>query len=175
MPDLGAAAGPAPSSLWRADNVVTSRNLRILVDHAAQPIASSDAYVVAGGCDVGSAVGWSLAEGPVRPVGVVVIDVFAKGVVEMSSAGDEDAVGALASGAGDPPFADRVRAGCLDRRGDDPDAGRREDGVVPSVYLASRSLMRNFRPSVRSPRSMRMFRACCTVHAAVGWAVTPAR
>jgi hypothetical protein len=54
-----------------AGNVVTSRDLRILVDQAAQPIASSDAYVVAGGCDVGSAVGWSLAEGPVRPVGVV--------------------------------------------------------------------------------------------------------
>jgi hypothetical protein len=65
-----------------ADNVVTSRDLRILVDQAAQPIASSDACVVAGGCDVGSAVGWSLAEGPVRPVGVVVIDVFAEGVVE---------------------------------------------------------------------------------------------
>ena len=47
-----------------ADNVVTSRDLRILVDQAAQPIASSDAYVVAGGCDVGSAVGWPLAEGP---------------------------------------------------------------------------------------------------------------
>ncbi len=42
-------------------------------------------------------------------------------------------------------------------------------------YLASRSLIRNFRPSVRSPRSMRTFRACWTVHAAVGWAVTPAR
>src|ERR1017187_8998806 len=143
-----------------ADNAVTSRDLRILVDQATEPVASSDADVVLRRRGGDLAVGWSLAEGPVRPVGVVVIDVFAKGVVEMSSAGDEDAVGALASGAGDPPFADRVRAGCLDRRGDDPDAGRREDGVVPSVYLASRSLMRNFRPSVRSPRSMRMFRAC---------------
>ena len=44
-----------------------------------------------------------------------------------------------------------------------------------SVYLASRSLIRNFRPSVRSPRSMSVFRACWTVQAAVGWAVTPAR
>jgi hypothetical protein len=110
-----------------ADNVVTSRDLRILVDQAAQPIASSDAYV--GGCDVGSAVGWSLAEGPVRPVGVVVIGVFAEGVVEMPSAGDEDSVSALAPGTGDPPFADRVRARRLDRRGDDPRAGRSEYGV----------------------------------------------
>ena len=43
------------------------------------------------------------------------------------------------------------------------------------VYLASRSLIRNFKPSVRSPRSMSVFRACCTVQAAVGQAVTPAR
>jgi len=44
-----------------------------------------------------------------------------------------------------------------------------------SVYLASRSLIRNFKPSVRSPRSISVFRACCTVQAAVGWAVTPAQ
>src|ERR1017187_6753544 len=112
-----------------ADNVVTSSDLRILVDQTAQPIASSDAYVVAGGCAVGSAVGWSLAEGPVRPVRVVVIDVVAEGAGEMSLAGDEGSVSALAPGAGDPPFADRVRARCLDRRGDDPHAGRSEDGV----------------------------------------------
>jgi hypothetical protein len=62
-------------------------------------------------------------------VGVVVIDVFAEGVVEMPSAGDEDSVSALAPGTGDPPFADRVRARRLDRRGDDPRAGRGEDGV----------------------------------------------
>ena len=32
-----------------------------------------------------------------------------------------------------------------------------------SVYLASRSLIRNFKPSVRSSQSMSVFRACCTV------------
>lgn len=44
-----------------------------------------------------------------------------------------------------------------------------------SVYLASRSLIRNFKPSVRSPASMRTFRACWTVQAALGWAVMPAK
>jgi hypothetical protein len=127
---------------------------------------------VAGRRDVGPAVGRLLAEGPVRPVGVVVIDVFAEDLLKMSPAGDEDAVGALAPGAGDPALADRVRARCLDRRLDYPQAGRGEDSVKPSVYLVSRSLIRNFRPSVRSLKSMRMFRACCTVQAAVGWAVT---
>ena len=58
-----------------------------------------------------------------RPVGVVVIDVSAEGVVEMSPAGDEDAIGALAPGAGDPALADGVRARRLDRRGDDAHAG----------------------------------------------------
>ena len=146
-----------------AEIAVTPGDLRILVEEAAEPVASENADVVVGDRGVGPAVGWSLAEGPVRPVGVVVIDVFAEGVVEMSPAGDEDAVGALAAGAGDPALADGVRARCLDRRLDN------------SVCLASRSLIRNFSPPVRSPKSMRTFRACWTVQAAVGWAVMPAR
>src|ERR1017187_2038394 len=112
-----------------ADNAVTSRDLRILVDQATEPVASSDADVVLRRRGGDLAVGWSLAEGPVRPVGVVVIDVFAEGVVEMSPAGDEDAVGALAAGAGDPALADGVRARCLDRRLDNSHAGCGEDSV----------------------------------------------
>ena len=158
-----------------ADNAVTLCDLRILVDQAAEPVASADADVVVGRGDAGPAVGWSLAECPVRPVGVVVIDVFAEDAVEMSPAGDEDAVGALAPRAGDPPLADRVRRGAW--------TGvlviRMSTAVKTAsnapVYLASRSLIRNFRPSVRSPKSMSAFRACCTVQAAVGWSVTPAR
>ena len=91
-----------------ADNAFTSCDLRILVEEAAQPIASPDVDVDVGRRDVSPAVGWLLAEGPVRPVGVVVIDVFGEGVVQMSPASDEDAVGALAPRAGDPPLADRV-------------------------------------------------------------------
>jgi hypothetical protein len=109
-----------------AENAVTSRDLRILVEEAAKPIASSNADVVVGRHGVGPALGWLLCKGPVRPVGVVVIDVFAEDVAEMSSAADEDA---LAPGAGDPALADGVRPRRLDRRCDDPDAGRGEDGV----------------------------------------------
>ena len=82
-----------------AENAATSCDLRILVDQAAKVVASSDADVVAGRRDVGPGVGWLLAEGPVRPVGVVVIDIFAENVAEMSPADDEDPVGALAAGA----------------------------------------------------------------------------
>jgi len=93
------------------------------VEEAAQPVASENADVVVDSRGMGPSVRWSLAEGPVRPVGVVVIDVFAEDVAEMSSAGDEDAVGALAPAAGDPPLADRVRP-------------RRPDGRSLSVLLA---------------------------------------
>jgi hypothetical protein len=112
-----------------ADNAVTSCDLRILVDQAAEPVASSDGDVVLRrrGGDLG--VGRCLAQGPMRAVGVVVVDVFAEGVVEVSPAGDEDAVGALAPGAGDPALADGVRARCLDRRLDNSQAGRGEDSV----------------------------------------------
>ena len=112
-----------------AENAVTSCDLRILAEEAAEPIASSNADVVVGRRDMAPAVGWSVAEGPVRPVGVVMIDVFAQGVVEMSSAGNEDAVSALAPCAGDPPLADRVRPRRLDRRCDDPHTGGGEDCV----------------------------------------------
>jgi len=61
-----------------ADNARIAWDLRILADQAAEPGASSAANVVAGGRDAGSAIGWFLAEGPVRPVGVVAIGVFAE-------------------------------------------------------------------------------------------------
>jgi hypothetical protein len=85
-----------------ADNTVTSCDLRIFVDQAAKPVTSPDVEVVVGRCDVSPVDGWFLAEGPVRPAGVVVIDVFPQGVVQLSSAGDEDPVGALAPRTADP-------------------------------------------------------------------------
>ena len=112
-----------------AENAFTSRDLRILVEETAQPVTSSDADVDVGRHDGDPAVGWCLAEGPVWPVAVVVIDILAEDVMEVPSADEEDAVGALAPGAGDPPLADRIRRWCLDRRCDDPYVGRGEDRV----------------------------------------------
>ena len=64
-----------------ADNAATSRDLRILVEEAAEPVASENGDVIVGDRGVAGAVGWFLAEGPVRLVGgVVVIDVFADDV-----------------------------------------------------------------------------------------------
>jgi hypothetical protein len=103
-----------------ADNAVTSCDLRILVDEAAEPVASSEADGVVRGRHGDLSVRRLLAKGPVRPVGVVVINVFAEDLVKMSLAGDEDAVGALAPDAGDPPLADRVRPRRLNGCCDDP-------------------------------------------------------
>ena len=76
-----------------------------------------------------AAVGRFLAEGLVRPVGVVVIDILAEDVVQMSPAGDEDAVGALTPRASVPPLADRIGPRRPDRRCDDPYADRDDDRV----------------------------------------------
>src|ERR1035438_6462737 len=78
-----------------------------------------------------------------RAVGVVVVDILAEGVVEMSSARNENAVSALAVGAGDPPPTDRVRARCLDGRFLTirmPVAVKTASNA--SVYLLSLSLIR---------------------------------
>ena len=116
-----------------------------------------------------------LATGPVWPPGGVVIDVFAEGVVEIPPAGDEDPVGALAPGAGDPPFADRVRARRLDGRGDDPCAGRSEDGVECAGVLGIAVSDQELQAAGLFAEVHELFRACWTVQAAVGWAVMPAR
>jgi hypothetical protein len=109
-----------------------------------------------------------LAEDPVRAVRVVVVGIFAEAVVEMSPARNENAVSALAAGAGDPPLADRVRARFLDGRFDYPHAGRGETASNALVYFAIPVSDQDFRPLVHSPRSMSAFRVCCTVQAAAG-------
>jgi hypothetical protein len=72
-----------------ADNAVTSCDLRILAEEAAKPIVSVNTAVVVGWRGEGPSVRWFLAEGPVRPVGVVVIDVFAEDAMEIITAPGE--------------------------------------------------------------------------------------
>jgi len=68
------------SGLWVPTMPSPHADLRKLVDQAAEPVASSDAEVVLRrrGKDLGP--GWCLAERPMRPVGVVVVDVAAEGM-----------------------------------------------------------------------------------------------
>jgi putative DNA primase/helicase len=74
------------------------------VDESAESVVSHDACVVAGWRPVGSARGGSLLQGPVVPVGVVVVEVFGEDGFEVASAGDEQPVGAFAADAADPTF-----------------------------------------------------------------------
>jgi hypothetical protein len=108
------------------------------VDQAAKSIVSSNAGVVVGRRREGPSVRWFLAEGPVRPVGVVAIDVFAEDVVEMSSAGDEDEVGTLTY------WRVTIRT---------PAAAKTASNA--SVYLAALSLIRNFKPRSGTRRCVR--------------------
>ena len=77
-----------------ADNVVWLCDLRIrvLVDQTAKPLASVDNEVIGRRRRRGSAARWGLAEGTVRPVGVVVIDVDGEDVVELAAVDDQDPV-----------------------------------------------------------------------------------
>ena len=76
LPGISRSGVTMVAGLVGADEAVTSCDLRILVEEAAKPVASLNADVVVCGRDVGSAVGWVLVQGTVRPVAVVVIDVF---------------------------------------------------------------------------------------------------
>jgi hypothetical protein len=102
------------------------------VEEAAEPIASPNVSVGVGRRGVAPAVGWLLVEAPVGPVGVVAADVFAEDVVEMSPAGDEDAVGSLAPRAGDAPLAERVSGllHCPCGGGVGGDAGQMDAAIV---------------------------------------------
>jgi hypothetical protein len=70
-----------------------------------------------------------LLQRPVRPVRVVVIDVFIKDQPQVPFADDEHPVQALAPGASDPAFGDGVRLGRHDRALDNPPAQRAERRV----------------------------------------------
>ena len=54
----------------------------------------------------------------------------------MAWSGDQEVVEAFPAQGADEAFRDRVRAGCPDRRADDPDVGAGEDGVERGGELA---------------------------------------
>jgi hypothetical protein len=79
------------------ENPVASCGLQVLVDESAEAVASEVPNVGAGRCRSGSSCRWSLIEGSVRPVAVVVRGVLAQDVGEVAWSGDEDAVEAFAA------------------------------------------------------------------------------
>src|ERR1035441_7055350 len=80
--------------------------------------------------------GCELAEGTVRPGGVVVLKVFGQYLAQMVLIDDQQPVEKLPAQGTDDPFADRVRSGRLRRVGENPDAFRLEHGVEGAGELA---------------------------------------
>jgi hypothetical protein len=119
--------GQVPS-VWVPKISVPSGDLLIFVDQAAdQADASHLLRWWSGG--VVEPVGWSLAEGAVWPMSVVVPEVGSQDRGQMAAAKDEDPVGAFAPDRADPAFGESVRAGRAYRRADDRDLFRGEHGI----------------------------------------------
>jgi hypothetical protein len=112
-----------------AENAVTLRDLGILADQAAEPIAPQNLGISAWSRWRRTAVRRILLQRPVRPVRIVVIDVHAKDQPQVPFTCDQDPVQALAPGTAHPAFRYRVRTRRLDRGLDDPETDRSEDGV----------------------------------------------
>jgi hypothetical protein len=93
-----------------AENVVRLCHLRYVYSWRRPPRRSrrSTGRSSTGGR---GAVGWVLGEGPVRPVGVVVIDVDREDVFEVTAVDDQHPVQQLTVEAAGPAFADRVGTG----------------------------------------------------------------
>jgi hypothetical protein len=147
------------------------------VDEAAQDVGSLEVRVVGltGRSRSGVGVGRCLlAEGPVRTVPVVVLDVLAEHGFEVTSSEDEHSVEAISPGDAHESLGDGVRPWRPDRGLDDPDALCGEDSVEVSGELCVWSQMRNLTAAARSASSMQMLRACWVTQSVAGLAVTPA-
>jgi hypothetical protein len=111
-----------------ADYCVTSCDLGVFVDEAAESITSQDTNA-ARWRRIISPIRRTLFEASVGAVGVVMIAVVGQDMLEVTGSGDEDPVGAFAADAADPAFGDRVRLRRPNRSGDDLGADGGEYGV----------------------------------------------
>ena len=105
-----------------AGNCVTLCDLGVFVDQAAEPGLAHNAYSGHFRRPICTSGGRVLQERPVWPVRVVVIDILAQDQPQVPFADDQHSVQALAAGAGDPAFGNRVRTRRPDRRLDSPRA-----------------------------------------------------
>jgi hypothetical protein len=134
----GGRLDPVPTEPVGAEKVVRLCDLRtcVLVDQTAKPLTPVDNEVIGRRRRRGSPGGRCLAEGTVRPVGVVVVDVDREDEVELAAVDDQDPVEELPAEAADPSLGDRVRSGRADRGAHDLDAFGTEHGVERGGELA---------------------------------------
>jgi hypothetical protein len=145
---------PAPDvwGLWVPKTSVPSRDLLIFVDQASEQAGTSHLlwWWSVGVC---RAVGWSLAECAVWPMGVVVPEVGSQDCGEVVAAEDEDPIGALAADGADPAFGESVRPGGAHRVRMTVICSEVKTASKPATNLVSRSRIRKRSCSTRSPMS----------------------
>ena len=162
-------AGPGASVIGAgAEYSVTSRDLGVFMDQAAEPVSPQYPHIRAYCRRTRASSGRILLQRPVRTMGVVMICVLAQDQLQVPLAGDQHPVQALAPGTSDPAFGYSVRPRRLDRGFHDPHADGREHRVEPVVNFVSRSRIANLKPSARTPRFIRRLRACWLTHSPIG-------
>ena len=100
---------PSVVMVWVPETLSPSRDLGVFVDETAETVPSQDAGICARSGRILALGGRALVERPVGAMDVVVIDVLAQDQLQVSLAGDQHPVQALAPGAGYPSLRDRVR------------------------------------------------------------------
>ena len=156
-----------------AENSVTSCDLQVLVDEAAEPVPSEHADGRHGTWRV--AGGRVLVQGSVRSVRVVVLDVLAQDDVEVAWSGDQEVVEAFPAQGADEALGDGVRPRCADRGSDDPDAGAGEDGVEGGGELGVPVADQEPEPVGVVAEVDEQVAGLLVTQSPVGWLVIPAR
>jgi hypothetical protein len=114
-------------------------------------------------------------ERPVSTVGVVVLDVDPKDLLEVAAPDDQQLVQALGAHRPDPAFRMGVRVRRLHRRQQDLGALEAEHVVEAAGELRVVVAQPKRNRRSRSPSANSRLRACWVTQAPFGWAVTPAR
>jgi hypothetical protein len=110
---------------------------------------------------------------PVRAMLVVMHGVLIQDRVQMPSPSNQNAIGDLHPGCAHPAFGIGIRSRATRRDLHHLAPPSANTASNASVNCPARSRITNRNRPTRSPRSMSRFRACCTVHAPSGCAVTP--
>jgi hypothetical protein len=119
------------------------------------------------------AQGAAPAQGAVRTVAVVVIDVLGQHGLQLSTSEDEHPVQHLTPNGADPSLGVGIRPWRPHRRGEHLESLGGKDRVERGGELGVRSRTSNRNRPTRSSRAMSRLRACWATHSPIGCAVTP--
>jgi hypothetical protein len=163
------------SDLQRMAGLGPSHCSFVLVNQPAEDPSPYSRCRQAGGRGHGDviAVWWAQVPGPVRAMVVIVRGVLLQDCAQVPRSGDQHPVGDLGPDRPHPALGISVRFRAAGGIFTTSILAPASTASNPSVNCPARSRIRNRNRPARSPRSISRFRACCTVQAPSGWAVTP--